>query len=264
MKFPLTFDQVLHECPKTKGIDVVSTLKHFAIVTYAVPPSRLEHLLPKEFVLDTVEIEGESKALLSVVPFYDLDFRPATLNFPKLSMGHTNYRIYVIDTQTQEKVVWFIGTTLDSWSSVVPVLFWKLPWYRGKMHFSCEYDADVERYTKYHMTTTSDWAPATLTLTQEEEMPLSLAGFDNDESALVFLTHPLKGYFHRRDGKVGSYAVWHKQLEVKPATLEHAHFELLSRMKILSEEEQQHPHSVLVQAETEFTIFLPPKMVVNV
>ena len=255
----LTFNDVLHECPKVKGIDVISTLKHFAIVTYAVSPSRLEHLLPKRFVLDTVEIAGEEKALLSIVPFYDLDFRSALLNFPKLSMGQTNYRIYVIDTKTQEKVVWFIGTTLDSWSALVPVLFWKLPWYRGKITFTCDYDEEKQLYKHYLMQTQSDWAPATLTLTQEEDTELCLEGFSDEESALVYLTHPLKGYFHRRDGKVGSYNVWHERLELKPAKLIEAHFELLSRMNILSKEEQQVPHSVLVQDETEFTIFLPPK-----
>ena len=200
MQSKLNFYDVLHPCPQTKGIDVVSTLQHFAIVTYAVHPSRLEHLLPKRFKLDTVEIEGETNALLSVVPFYDLDFRPALLNFPKLSMGQTNYRIYVVDTKTDEKVVWFVGTTLDSWSTVVPAWVWKLPWYRGKIDF----------------------------------------------------------YYNIR---LGTYAVWHERLQVKSAKLISAYFELLSRINILTQKEQQHPHSVLVQAETEFTIFLPPKVV---
>jgi len=261
MQSKLNFYDVLHPCPQTKGIDVVSTLQHFAIVTYAVHPSRLEHLLPKRFKLDTVEIEGETKALLSVVPFYDLDFRPALLNFPKLSMGQTNYRIYVVDTKTGEKVVWFIGTTLDSWSTVVPAWVWKLPWYRGKIDFDCNYDEKRKLYRDYSMTTTSDWAPAHLKLTQEENIPFVLEGFTDEESALAFLTHPLTGYYHRRDTKVGTYAVWHERLQVKPAKLISAHFELLSRMNILTQKEQQHPHSVLVQAETEFTIFLPPKIV---
>ena len=261
MQSKLNFYDILHPCPQTKGIDVVSTLQHFAIVTYAVDPSRLEHLLPKRFKLDTVEIEGETKALLSVVPFYDLDFRPALLNFPKLSMGQTNYRIYVVDSKSGEKVVWFIGTTLDSWSTVVPAYVWKLPWYRGRIQFSCDYDAVNQVYKTYSMTTTSDWAPAHLKLKQEVEMPFTLEGFEGKESALVFLTHPLTGYFHRQDGKVGTYGVWHKQLQVKPAKLISAHFELLSKINILTQVEQQHPHSVLVQAEAEFTIFLPPNIV---
>jgi hypothetical protein len=81
------------------------------------------------------------------------------------------------------------------------------------------------------------------------------------ETGLVYLTHPLAGFYHRRDGKLGTYRVWHKQLLVRAANLVSAEFELLNRMGWVTEAEQQLPHSVLIEPLNEFTIYLPPKIV---
>ena len=67
------------------------------------------------------------------------------------------------------------------------------------------------------------------------------------------------GFYYRTDGKIGSYSVWHKKLEVMPATLESADFGLLTRMGLVTKQEQQHPYNVLVEHKNEFTIYLPPK-----
>jgi hypothetical protein len=88
--------------------------------------------MPQRFVLDTITIEGQEKALISVVPFVDVDFTSAVYPFPKFTMGQTNYRIYIVDTLTCERCVWFLGTTLDSWTVLVPRVLWNLPWFTGK------------------------------------------------------------------------------------------------------------------------------------
>ncbi len=89
-----------------------------------------------------------------------------------------------------------------------------------------------------------------------DEMVFS--GFPDAESALVYLTHPLAGFYYRRDKKVGTYQVWHKELKVKPAKLISANFKLLSDLGIVKETEQHMPYSVLVEPINEFTIYLPP------
>ena len=88
-------------------------------------------------------------------------------------------------------------------------------------------------------------------------------GFPDTETGLIYLTHPLAGFYHRRDGKLGTYRVWHKQLAVSAATLKSANFGLLSRLGLVSLEEQQHAHSVLIEPINEFTIYLPPRIVNN-
>ena len=256
----LKFDNFLHDKPKTKGIDVLCKLQHFAIITYAVLPSRFDGLFPERFKLDTVEIDGEETALISVVPFIDVDFTSAVYPFPKFTMGQTNYRIYIIDTLTNERCVWFIGTTLDSWTLAIPRNLWNLPWYSGEVKFDCDYDISNELYRKYKMTTEATWAPAKVELTQSEDSEITLPGFPDSETGLVYLTHPLTGFYHRRDGKLGSYRVWHKQLKVNSAQVKFASFGLLTRMGLVTESEQQLPHSVLVEPINEFTIYLPPKV----
>jgi hypothetical protein len=261
MNTSLKIKDFLHERPKPSGLDVVCKLQNFAIITYAVSPERFNGLIPPRFKLDTVVINGEEKALISVVPFIDVDFTSAVVPFPKFRMGQTNYRVYIIDTKTQERCVWFLGTTLDSWTVMVPRFFWKLPWHSGKVTFDCEYNEEKQQFTRYKMQTEAEWAPASVELVQVLDMPLNLSGFPDNETGLVYLTHPLAGFYYRRDQKLGTYRVWHKQLLVRPAQLLSANFGLLSRMNLVAPEEQQAPHSVLVQPVNEFTIYLPPSVI---
>jgi hypothetical protein len=258
---PLKLNNFLNPRPTPTGVDVLCKLQHFAIITYAVDPARFDGIFPDRFKLDTVQIDGKEKALISVVPFIDVDFTSAVYPFPKFTMGQTNYRIYIIDTATNERCVWFIGTTLDSWTLAIPRLLWNLPWYNGKVNFDCDFDEVQQIYLKYKMTTEATWAPANVELTQTKETKVELAGFPDTETGLIYLTHPLAGFYHRRDGKLGTYRVWHKQLEVSSANLKSAGFGLLSRLGLVTEKEQQVPHSVLIEPINEFTIYLPPKVV---
>ncbi|MBL8269235.1 DUF2071 domain-containing protein [Steroidobacter sp.] len=257
---PLKMSDYSHDRPSPSGMDVLCKLQHFAIITYAVDRRRFAGLMPERFALDTIEIEGCEKALISVVPFIDVDFTSAVYPFPKFTMGQTNYRIYIVDRQTGERCVWFLGTTLDSWTLAVPRLLWNLPWYSGKVSFECDFDSAQGIYKKYKMSTQARWAAAAVELKQAADAKLRFPGFPDIETGLVFLTHPLAGFYHRRDGKLGTYRVWHKQLAVRPAELVSARFGLLDRMGLVNEAEQQVPHSVLVEPINEFTIYLPPKV----
>lgn len=261
MQTTLKFDDFLHSRPSPSGIDVTCKLQHFSIITYAVDPSRFDGLFPPRFKLDTVIIDGHEKGLVSVVPFIDVDFTSAVFPFPNFTMGQTNYRVYIIDKNTGERCVWFIGTTLDSWTLVVPRHLWKLPWHHGSVNFETNFDASTNCYTKYSMRTDAQWAPASVELTQRAEQSIELPGFPNTETGLIYLTHPLAGFYYRRDGVLGTYRVWHKRLNVRPATLVSASFGLLHKMGIVMENEQKNPHSVLVEPLNEFTIYLPPTVI---
>lgn len=261
MQRKLKFEDCLHARPRPKGMDVICTLQHFSIITYAVDPVRFEGLLPEQFALDLVDIDGHPKALLSVVPFMDRYFSLAVLPRPRFEMGQTNYRLYIVDRKTGEKCVWFFGTTLDSWLICVPRYMWNLPWHPGNVHFTCEYDSSSGRYVRYEMETQSRWAPAHVRLTQSQHEEGVMAGFPDRETALVYLTHPLTGYYYRRDGQVGTYSVWHERLAVTTGELLEAKFDLLSRCGWVTLPEQQSPHSVLIDPLNEFTVYLPPVLV---
>jgi hypothetical protein len=110
-------------------LDVRSDLLHFALINYAVPKDRLLPFIPTErFEIMEFEIEGARKAMLSVVPFVDADFSFYRLiPWFKFHFAQTNHRVYVLDKQTGEPAVWFLGTTLGSWAVHVARTLWRIP-----------------------------------------------------------------------------------------------------------------------------------------
>ncbi len=260
MPTPRRFDPDLLQRPTMGGMDIITTLRHFALVTYALPAERVRPHVHDRFCLDSYAgPDGTSLVWLSVVPFADQDFRFARLPWLRFHFGQTNYRTYIVDPHTKQQAVWFFGTTLDSATVLLPRYVWRLPWRHGRIRFDCRYDSRSQRYRRYHMTTRSRWAPARLELEDSGRPVEALSGFSDLEDALVRLTHPLTGYYYRRDGSLGSYSIWHDRLHCTVAAVRHARFDLLDRLGLVPFAEQQQPHSVLLQHETEFIIHLPPR-----
>ena len=245
--------------PTVGGIDAITTLRHFVIVTYAVPPERLRPLVDPRFELDCVSCNGQTRALLSVVPFEDQDFRAAAFRTPRWRFGQTNYRIYIRDGKTGLRSVWFLGTTLGSWMVAVPRYLWRLPWHYGRFRMTCRQDPSG-RYSCFKITTESRWAPALLDIEDQGGAPM-FPGFPDTETGLVVLTHPLTGYYKRRDGQLGSYAVWHDRLTPSVGGIRQARWGLLDRLGLVPFGEQSEPYSVLLQPRTEFIVRLPPRRV---
>jgi hypothetical protein len=108
------------------------------------------------------------------------------------------------------------------------------------------------------MTTQSTWAPVQLAL-EDTGAPVShIDGFPDLETGMLILTHPLTGFYRRRDGALGSYKVWHDRLALRAGICRHARFGLLDRLGLVRFEDQARPYSVMLQHQTEFTIYLPP------
>lgn len=261
IKENLLFSEHLHDRIEPSGIDVQTSLAHFAIITYLIDPAAARRLIHDRFELDLLEVDGLSYALLSVVPFVDFDFRFTNLPWFNWRFGQTNYRIYVTDSETGEHVVWFLGTTLDSNSVVIPRYLWKLPWHRGQIRFDCEFDEANKRYAKYRMVTSNSWADGEVELQDSGEMPSQLDGFSTVESGLVLLTHPRLGYYYRRDGKLGTYSIWHDRLEPSLSNVSRARFDLLDRLQLTRSGDLSNVHSVLICRQADFTVYLPPRIV---
>lgn len=243
-------------------LTVETTLSHFAIITYMVEPAVLRTHVHERFELDCITSRDDTqKALISVVPFVDRDFRLVRCPWPKWTFGQTNYRAYVTDSESGEHVAWFFGTSLASLFVNIPRVIWKLPWHNAHMRFDTQYDREFGRYTEYRMVTSSKWAPAELELEDSGIPPKELYGFPDLESGLVLLTHPLCGYFYLRDGKLGSYSIWHKKLQTTEGRVTTASFPLLQELGLIHDGELSAIHSVLMQPETDFTIYLPPVVV---
>src|SRR5438552_439716 len=117
------------ERPSPKLLDARTTLRHFGLINYAVPPERLVEFIPSDyFQVARFETNEGVRAFLSVVSFLDVDF-----NFPRLAPGvrftfyQTNHRAYVIEKSTGQHVVWFFGTNLGSSVVYIPRCLWKIP-----------------------------------------------------------------------------------------------------------------------------------------
>ena len=249
--------------PRKPGLlDIDSPLEHFALITYAVPPERLASHIPTDrFEIATFEIEGEQRALLSVVPFIDADFRLRLLPFARFRFAQTNYRVYVTDRKTGEPVVWFFGTTLGGWPVHLARLLWKIPWYPAQYTWTCEFDEAKGRYETYRYEMRSKWGAARIDVRDTGAPVDTLRGFSSRDEMTLVLTHPVDGYFYRLDGRVGTYSVSHEVLPLTVAEPVDLHFALLERLGVLSAAEMQQPHSVLLCRKTNFHIYMPPRRV---
>lgn len=258
----LRFTPRLLSKPVARGLAVETTLQHFVMVTYWVDPDCLRKHLHPRFEPICLSADGRHRqSFVSVVTFLDRDFRFVMCPSVTWNFGQTNYRAYVQDTQTGEQAAWFFGTCLDSLAVVVPRALWKLPWHRGRMAFRTRYDEHTQRYSTFSVTTRSRWAPGHLEL-KDSGRPLSqLPGVPNLEAGLVLFTHPMRGYFFRQDGGLGSYAIWHDRMRPTVGELELARYPLLDRLGLVAEGDLASVHSVLIQPSVDFTIYLPPSKI---
>lgn len=240
--------------------DVVSTLGHFALITYALPKERLARFIPQDrFDIPEYRIGGQARALMSAVPFLDIDFHFARLfSFVKFRFGQTNYRVYVRDRRTGEHVVWFFGTTLGSPVVYLPRWLWRIPWHQAAYDIGCRYDPDERRYAAFRYTTRSLWAASEIDVLDTGQAAGLAEGFESQAAQTLILTHPLDGYFRRLDGKLGHYCCWHEVMNLTTGRARHLYFSLYERLGLLTREEMQVPHSIFMCPEIEFQVFLPP------
>lgn len=251
-----SFQDVELQCPSTRFCDAVTLLRDFAIITYSIEPAKLSEQLPKGIEPDVYRLDsGKEVAFISAVPFRDKGFHFAGFPFLRFGMGQINYRAYVL--HEGRRCVWFFGTSLTGPTVFIPRHCWKLPWHPAKMKFDVSWDGDVCR--SYNLESKSKWCDSRVRLSGTAETLSRLDGFETEEETKVVLTHPLKGLFYRRDGKVGSYSIWHDKLDLYLGRVEKAKFELFESLGLVLPDAE--PHSVLLQRETEFIIKLPPVVV---
>jgi len=238
---------LIPEQPQT-GWTVRSCLDNLSVVTWAIPPSRLASRLPAPLAAETITIDGQPRALVSAVTFCNHDFRPTWLPLPGLTLGQTNYRVYVRCPASAgaERGVFFLGTTIDTAFASIPRRLWSMPWRRARYRFGPGW-----------VSAAGEW-PLRLRLEARRPGTPALPGFPDEATALGILTQPWVG-FYARGGGLGRYTIWHAPYECHTATLTEAHFPLLDTLGVVPLAEQQSPHSVLLTPRTRYNIYLPPR-----
>lgn len=261
---------------KSKLLDSFTTLQHYCQVNYAVDPAKLSAIIPPRFQATVIPIDGRHKAIISAVVFREKDFCLSSCKdysfVPKFTFSQTNYRCYVVDTQTGKRTVWFFGTSLDHWSIVVPRYAWRFPWHAAKISFNtmteqCSAGSiPYDHYTTYHMHADSSWAPASIHVTDSgrETTNEDFPGFPDKETALIYLTHPMSGHFHLRDStRLGCWEIFHVPMNPRLAHFadgktngRRSYFGLFERMGLV--EPEQPPYNILLQNTIDYDIYLPP------
>lgn len=245
--------------PRLGPLDALTTLEHFALITYDVDPERLASLLPAGYGFEP-EIatlsNGQRRAFVSAVNFRDVHFRFAAAPFVKVTCEQTNYRAYV--RRNGERAVWFFGTTLASRTVMLPRLVWGMPWHRVSATLNATWDGN--RCVAYESRSVGKWANGLMRLEGSAEPVDILDGWSTPAEAALVLTHPLIGYFaHNRGSGVGRYEVWHAPLKLTVGRAIEAHFSAFEERGLV--QPGQEPHSVLLQQSTEFVVLLPPTRV---
>ena len=241
--------------PKPSNLlDVRSTLKHFALINYALPKERLEKYIPLDrFEIPEFEIGGRRLGMMSAVPFLDVDFHFINLfPFLKFNFGQTNYRVYVIDKKTGEHCVWFFGTTLGSVIVYAARLLWRIPWHYARFKIECENG-------RGHYATKSKWGEAQIEIEDTGEVVGVTEGFESYDQMKLILTHPVDGFFYRLDGTLGSYSVWHDEMNIRQGRAKNLYFGLYERLGLLTKDEMRRPHSIFLCDEILFDVYLPPR-----
>jgi hypothetical protein len=244
-------------------LDVNTELEHFAIISYKVTLEKIEHLIPKQFKLWTY-IENEKKyALVSAVPFKDRDFSFYRISrFPKFNFFQTNFRTYIIDERDKSYSAWFFGTTLGSIASIIPKKIWKMPWEYAKYKFS--FIKNNDHYSEYKMEFKSKLGNGTIEIESTGNKVKLLDGFKSIEEQIHILTHPIIGYYNISNDELGTYEIWHPEIDLKEGKAKHLYFELFEKLGFLTKLEMNNPHSVLITPKIEFDILLPPKKIKTV
>lgn len=260
---PLRLSDWEHPKPRVGITDSFARIRHLAILTYAVPPERLRASIHPRFELLTVPIGGKERALISVVPFYHDPLASVLMPFIGPSMGQVNYRVYVIDTTTGERGIWFLDSVLDSVTVAGPKHFFNLPWHRGRVTFSADFTEPPGSFEPYSVEVEDFHCPAQISFSHNTNPRFRFAGFPDAETALIVLGHTLKAFNYRRDGVLSTYATWHPIIPYQTIGLEYAHIELLDRKGWVPFAEQEKPHSVLWAPLAPFVTYLPPKVLEN-
>lgn len=255
----MTVDPFRTPRPRLGSLDALTTLEHFALITYDVDPERLAALLPTGYGFEPEVArlsDGRRRSFVSAVNFRDVHFRFAAAPFVRVSFEQTNYRAYV--RRNGKRAVWFFGTTLASRTAALPRMLWGMPWHRVISTLEATWDGD--RCVTYESSHVGKWASAAMRLEGTAERAGLLDGWATPDEAALILTHPLVGYFsHNRGNGVGLYAVWHARLNLTVGRAIEARFSPFEERGLITP--NQEPHSVLLQPSTEFLVLLPPTRV---
>ncbi|GAA5045794.1 hypothetical protein HNP84_002554 [Thermocatellispora tengchongensis] len=233
--------------PRARWHHARTDLDDFAIISYRVEPGALAGRLPPGFEpVVRAFADGRTGALVSAVAFRDRDFHFRFCPPAAISCGQINYRAYVTG-RDGESGVWFFGTELDHPLVAIPRHVWGMPWRRSRIAIEAEWDGEV----RWRLESGRARCEAVGVAARE------LDGFAGEGEWLPLLTHPTVGWYLRRDGRVGTYSIWHPPMRAVHLEAGSARFAVFEGLGLVGAGDR--PHSILAQRSIPFDIHTPPR-----
>jgi hypothetical protein len=229
-------------------------VRDFALVTYLVPPERLQPHLPDAVELQTFrDGAGRRRAFLSASCFHNEDLRWAGGPSPHMTVHQSTYRTYV--RHGDDVGAFFLASYVGNASGTLGQ--------RLGLADTREavFDVTVTRapdggYASYRAEMAADDGVAVLHA-EAVEQPTAIAPFASAEEHVRFITHRLHGYAYSLAGVPVDAQVEHAEMAAFSGRLIEGRFPPLVRLELLPYEEQADPYSVLITPGATFQL-LPP------
>ena len=232
----------------TISVDVVN----FALVTYAVPASRVRRLVPSRLTLETF-VEGEDeRCLVSATCFCNERFRWSALPHPHFTFDESTYRTYV--THRGRRGAFFLQRYLGKTLAWLPQRLFDMK--VSLADFDVRTDRDDDGYTGYSCEVRSGDVQNNFTITATEE-PAPRPPFSTGDEIAQHITYRLHGFFIGSPSLPGHMPVSHRRMRPRAGRLSSARFDTWERLGVLNPDEVTAPYSVLVEPRIHFLLHPP-------
>jgi hypothetical protein len=261
------------------------TLRHFLIVSHAVPADRVRSLVPAGLTLDTIKVQGETCAILQATCFFNDNFHYTPLPKPSLDFWQTTYR--VLTRQPAQKAAAQSGPAVPGPATASPAtarpdpgafffqtyLGTRASWGAQRAVASEADYADFNvimrgEYATYvaDVKPTDDTPPMQIAVrarARRDQRPV--APFVDWDKMTYFLTYRPNAYYQLSVGEnLGVLTVEHEVMhpiaaEIAPvgAEIPEVRFGVWEKLGLLTAAEMPRPFAVLIQPEIKFVTQAP-------
>ncbi len=224
-------------------------MRNFAIITHAVPVERVRPHVPERFRIQTFDIGGETRCLVSATCFCNTGFRYSGLPYPRMTFNESTYRVYV--DYDGRNGVFFVGRYLGHPVARAAQRIFDRDVYLGD--FEVETSPSDIGYDSYTCRVKSRRGETSFALSATNEARAQ-APFATADEHTYFVTHRLHGLFTSSTGAPGHMPVTHDRMKPWQGELRSGRFELWERLGILYPDEVADVFSVLVQSVIDFKL----------
>jgi uncharacterized protein YqjF (DUF2071 family) len=257
----MTVSRIPPDRPSTvRRAEIVAPLFDLAMVSYAVPPDRVNaHLAPGCELQTRLDSDGKPWAFVSAVMFENRRTGPAQVPWLRFTFPQINYRTYV-HCQGIEGAMFF-AVALGSRMADLQRLVFRSPSYRAALRLDALHDPAEQRYQRYRFESTTPGLQVRAEIDDAGEVGAPGNMFASAAEMVTWLTMRPEG-FYRQVGTAHTarMTVWHDPMQPRAGTLRVASFETLDRLGVVPFADQVRPFAVFLQPRIDFYGINPRRM----